>query len=157
MRRKRAVESIGGNIKTLHLRDIQEGGSENAFVGGGFKKEDRQEVTIVQVVCNKFNCITIVKGVELFAEANVFASSFVDATVAVWDVGVGKSHALAFKAQKDVNVISWNRFFCQDGMLWYHILRSISILPRQLSKALMNPQLLQPLLAIISSRYGIYP
>uniref|UniRef100_M4CR67 Uncharacterized protein n=1 Tax=Brassica campestris TaxID=3711 RepID=M4CR67_BRACM len=133
MRRKRAVESIGGNIKTLHLRDIQEGGSENAFVGGGFKKEWSP------------------------AEANVFASSFVDATVAVWDVGVGKSHALAFKAQKDVNVISWNRFFCQDGMLWYHILRSISILPRQLSKALMNPQLLQPLLAIISSRYGIYP
>ncbi|XP_018513082.1 uncharacterized protein LOC103856622 isoform X2 [Brassica rapa] len=156
MRRKRAVESIGGNIKTLHLRDIQEGGSENAFVGGGFKKEDRQEVTIVQVVCNKFNCITIVKGVELFVRDCTSVIHFWE-PVSVWDVGVGKSHALAFKAQKDVNVISWNRFFCQDGMLWYHILRSISILPRQLSKALMNPQLLQPLLAIISSRYGIYP
>ncbi|CAG7869846.1 unnamed protein product [Brassica rapa] len=98
MRRKRAVESIGGNIKTLHLRDIQEGGSENAFVGGGggFKKEWSP------------------------AEANVFASSFVDATVAVWDVRVGKSHALAFKAQKDVNVISWNRFFCQklSNVFW---------------------------------------
>uniref|UniRef100_M4D7E1 Uncharacterized protein n=1 Tax=Brassica campestris TaxID=3711 RepID=M4D7E1_BRACM len=34
-------------------------------------------------------------------------------TVAVWDVRVGKSHALAFKAQKDVNVISSNRFFGQ--------------------------------------------
>ncbi|KAH0938490.1 hypothetical protein HID58_005951, partial [Brassica napus] len=80
------------------------------------------------------------------------------------DVRVGKQHALAFKAQKDVNVISWNRFFCQgmlktrlynsvsNGMLWYHILRSISILPRRLSKALMNPRLLQPLLAITSSR-----
>ncbi|WZZ56355.1 hypothetical protein YC2023_056462 [Brassica napus] len=34
-------------------------------------------------------------------------------TVAVWDIRVGKSHALAFNAQKDVNVISSNRFFCQ--------------------------------------------
>jgi len=32
-------------------------------------------------------------------------------TVAVWDVRVGKSHALAFNAQKDVNVISSNSFF----------------------------------------------
>ncbi|KAL0845611.1 hypothetical protein Bca101_018857 [Brassica carinata] len=56
MRRKRAVESIRGNIKTLHLRDIQERGSENTFVGK-FKKE------------------------WSLAEANMFASSFVDATV----------------------------------------------------------------------------
>ncbi|WZY76877.1 hypothetical protein YC2023_023261 [Brassica napus] len=32
----------------------------------------------------------------------------------VRDVRVGKQHALAFKAQKDVNVISWNRFCCQE-------------------------------------------
>uniref|UniRef100_M4CVA0 Uncharacterized protein n=1 Tax=Brassica campestris TaxID=3711 RepID=M4CVA0_BRACM len=38
-----------------------------------------------------------------------------DSTVQrVRDVRVGKQHALAFKAQKDVNVISWNRFFCQE-------------------------------------------
>ncbi|CAN7041043.1 unnamed protein product [Brassica rapa subsp. trilocularis] len=34
------------------------------------------------------------------------------------DVRVGKQHALAFKAQKDVNVISWNRFFCQGIGFW---------------------------------------
>ncbi|CAF2141318.1 unnamed protein product [Brassica napus] len=69
------------------------------------------EVTIVQVFCNKFN---------------------------FWDVRVEDSHALAFKEQKDEKVISWNWFFCQDGMLGYHIFRSISILPRRLSKALSS-------------------
>lgn len=53
-------------------------------------------------------------------------SSFVDGTVAVRDVRVGKQHALAFKAQKDVNVISWNRFFCQ-GMLKTRLYNSVSV------------------------------
>ncbi|KAG2331392.1 hypothetical protein Bca52824_002572 [Brassica carinata] len=82
MRRKRAVESIRGNIKTLHLRDIQERGSENTFVGK-FKKEGRQDVTIVQVVCNKFNCITIVKGDELFASSG-------GNQLTVWDLSLEK-------------------------------------------------------------------
>ncbi|CAF2139958.1 unnamed protein product, partial [Brassica napus] len=121
---------------------------------------DRQEVTIAQVVCNKCNCITICDSFHNYMLFNtvvvfIFLHQLRDCTSVIYLCQF--LHALAFKAQKDVNVISWNRFFCQvfwylSRMLWYHILRSISILPRRLSKALMNPRLLQPLLAITSSR-----
>ncbi|CAG7893533.1 unnamed protein product, partial [Brassica rapa] len=126
---------------------------------------DRQEVTIAQVICNKWNCITICDSFHDYMLFNtfvvfIFLHQLGDCTSVIHLCQF--LHALAFKAQKDVNVISWNRFFCQgmlktrlynsNGMLWYHILRSISILPRRLSKALMNPRLLQPLLAITSSR-----
>ncbi|KAJ4911113.1 Uncharacterized protein Rs2_05734 [Raphanus sativus] len=58
--------------KNLHLqRDIQEGASEKEFVGK-CKNEDRQEVTIVHVVCNKFNRITIVKGVGTFWSKEIY-------------------------------------------------------------------------------------
>ncbi|KAH0938864.1 hypothetical protein HID58_006325, partial [Brassica napus] len=106
-------------------RDIQEGRSENAFVG-----KIKKEVSCLQQVqlflLPKKNKSSTVSPSP--AEANVFASSFVDATVAVWDVRVENSHALAFKEQKDE----------KDGMLGYHIFRSISILPRRLSKALSS-------------------
>ncbi|KAF8088655.1 hypothetical protein N665_0532s0018 [Sinapis alba] len=62
------------------------------------------------------NLMTQLSSERSPAEGNVFASSFVDETVAVWDVRVGKSHALAFKAKKYVNVISWHRFFCQGTL-----------------------------------------
>ncbi|KAH0857068.1 hypothetical protein HID58_085329 [Brassica napus] len=67
------------------------------------------------------------------AEANVFASCSVDGTIALWDVRVGKTPALSFKAHNaDVNVISWNRLAScmlasgsDDGAFSIHDLRVI--------------------------------
>lgn len=43
-------------------------------------------------------------------EDEVFASCSVDGSIAIWDIRLGKSPAISFKAHNaDVNVISWNR------------------------------------------------
>ncbi|KAK3157153.1 hypothetical protein QOZ80_2AG0116890 [Eleusine coracana subsp. coracana] len=43
-------------------------------------------------------------------EADVFASSSVDKTIAIWDIRAGKKPCFTIMGQKsDVNVISWNR------------------------------------------------
>ncbi|KAF3585234.1 hypothetical protein F2Q69_00027270 [Brassica cretica] len=50
---------------------------------------------------------------RLFATSSTVSPLLKEFEIFVWDIRVGKSHALAFNAQKDVNVISSNRFFCQ--------------------------------------------
>ncbi|KAI6679616.1 hypothetical protein NL676_033497 [Syzygium grande] len=64
-------------------------------------------------------------------EENVFASSSVDGSIAIWDTRLGKTPAVSFKAHNaDVNVISWNRLAtcmlasgCDDGTFSIHDLR----------------------------------
>ncbi|XP_072976699.1 protein HEAT STRESS TOLERANT DWD 1 [Typha angustifolia] len=66
-------------------------------------------------------------------EADVFASCSVDGTIAIWDIRIGKSPAISFKAHDvDVNVISWNRLSSifmasgsDDGSFSIHDLRLI--------------------------------
>ncbi|XP_050203563.1 protein HEAT STRESS TOLERANT DWD 1 [Mercurialis annua] len=67
-------------------------------------------------------------------EADVFASCSVDGKIAIWDIRMGKTPVISFKAHNaDVNVISWNRLASvmlasgsDDGTFSIHDLRLIS-------------------------------